>query len=126
MVLVSSASQGLAPREGLELLVLKMGHTRTLKEPRHGLQAGKSGYSHSQNANSSPRTQGALELGFEAKPKGQCGAPRAQIACDLDRRVEIDVTCAFQLPHVASATVSGQQNGRRLPLSLHCLPFILL
>ena len=39
-VLVSSASRGLAPREGLELLMSKMGHTRPLMEPYHGPQAG--------------------------------------------------------------------------------------
>ena len=36
---------------------------------------------HSQNADSSPRAQGALRLGFKAKPKGKHGAPRNPIAC---------------------------------------------
>jgi hypothetical protein len=53
------------------MLMLKMGRTRPLREPRHGPQAGKSGYPGSQNANSSPRAQGALGLGFQAKPKRQ-------------------------------------------------------
>ena len=81
---MSSASRGLAPREGLELLLLKLGHTEPLMEPRHGPQTGKSGYPHSQDADSSPRAQGALELGFKAKPKGKCGAPRAPSAYSLD------------------------------------------
>ena len=47
---MSSASRGLAPREGLESLLVKMGRTGPLAEPRRGLQAGKSGDPHSQNA----------------------------------------------------------------------------
>ena len=72
-----SAPRGLAPREGLECLLVKMGRTRPLVEPCCGPQAGKSGDPRSQNADSSPRAQGVLKLGFEAKPKGKCGAPRA-------------------------------------------------
>ena len=63
---------------------MKMGCAGPLVEPRHGTQAGKSGFPHSQDADSSPRAQGALGLGFEAKPKGKCGEPRALIACGLD------------------------------------------
>ena len=48
-VLVSSASRGLAPREGLVLKVLKVGHTRPSIGPCRGLQAGKSRYPSSQN-----------------------------------------------------------------------------
>ena len=47
---MSSASRGLAPREGLEWLLMKMGRTRPLVEPRPGPQAGKSGYPRSQDA----------------------------------------------------------------------------
>ena len=68
---MSSASRGSAPREGLECLLVKMGHTRLLVEPRRGPQAGKSGDPRSQDADSSPRAQGALILSFEAKPRGQ-------------------------------------------------------
>ena len=64
---MSSASRGLAPREGLECLLVKMGRTGPLAEPHRGPQAGKSGDPRSQNADSSPRAQGALGLGFEAK-----------------------------------------------------------
>ena len=46
---MSSASQGLTPREGLESLLVKMGRTGPLVEPRRGPQAGKSGDPHSQN-----------------------------------------------------------------------------
>ena len=69
-VLVSSTSRVLAPREGPELLISKLGYSRPSREPCGGPQAGNSGYPHSQNADSSSRAQGALELGFEAKPKG--------------------------------------------------------
>ena len=53
-------------------------------EPRGGLQAGKSGYPHIQNADSSPQAQGALGLGFQVKPKSKGGALRALTACGLD------------------------------------------
>ena len=65
-----SALRGLAPHEGLEWLLLKMGRTRPLVEPHTGPQAGKSRYPHSQDADNSPRAQGMLVHGFEAKPKG--------------------------------------------------------
>ena len=45
-----SASRGLAPREGLECLLVKMGRTGPLAEPCRGPQAGKSGDPRSQNA----------------------------------------------------------------------------
>ena len=48
-----------------------------------GLQAGKSGDPRSQDADSSPRTQGVLGVGLEAKPNVKCGALRAPIACGL-------------------------------------------
>ena len=100
-----SASRGLAPREGLECLLVKMGHTGPLVEPCRGPQAGKSGDLRSQDADSSPRAQGALGLGFEAKPMGKCGAPRAPTACGLSRCMAIDGTWVPSLPHAASATV---------------------
>ena len=81
---MSSASRGLVPHKGLECSLMRMGRIGLLVEPRHGPQAGKSGDPRSQNIDSSPRAQGALELGFEAKPKGKCGAPRAPTACGLD------------------------------------------
>ena len=80
---MSPALRGLAPREGIECLLMKMGHTRPLGEPRPGPQAGKSGDPRSQDADSSPQAQGALVLGFEAKPRGKCGAPRAPIVYGL-------------------------------------------
>ena len=67
----------------LNVLLVKMGRTGLLAQPRRGLQAGKSGDPHSQNADSSPRAQGALGLGFEAKPKVKYGAPQAPKACGL-------------------------------------------
>ena len=70
-------------------------------------QAGKSGDPRSQDADSSPRAQGTLELGFEAKPKGKYEAPRALTACGLGRLVAIDGAWASQLSHGASATVLG-------------------
>ena len=101
---MSPASGGLAPREGLECLLVKMGRTGPLAEPRRGPQAGKSRDPHSQNADSRPRAQGALGLGLEAKPKDKCGAPWAPIACGLGRCVAVDWTWASPLPHVVSAT----------------------
>ena len=100
------------PREAWPLArvlscLLKVGRTRPLEKPRCGPQAGKSGDPYSQNADSSPRAQCALGLGFEAKPKGKCGAPRALIACSVGRRVMIEGTWVPPLPHTASATVPG-------------------
>ena len=47
---MSSASRGLAPREGLECLLVKMCRMGPLAEPRRGPQAGKSRDPYSQNA----------------------------------------------------------------------------
>ena len=47
---MSSAPRGLAPREGLELVLMKMGHAGPPPEPRRRPQAGKSGDPRSQNA----------------------------------------------------------------------------
>ena len=63
---------------------MKMGRTGLLVEPWRGPQVAKYGYPHSKDAYSSPRAQGALGLGYKAKPKGKCGAPRAPMACGLD------------------------------------------
>ena len=104
---MSPASRGLAPREGLVLKVLQMGHTRPSMEPRRGPQASKSGYPSSQNADSSPRAQGTLGFGFEAKPRGKGEAPRAPIACEPSRRVAHDGTWVSPLPHATSATTQG-------------------
>ena len=60
---MSSAPRGLAPREGIELVLMKMGRAGPPLEPRRGPQAGKSGDPHSQNADISPRAQGAPGLG---------------------------------------------------------------
>ena len=78
---MSSASRGSAPREGLECFLMKMGRTGPLVEPRRGPQAGKSEDPRSQDADSSLWAQGPLGLGFEMKPKGKCGAPRAPSTC---------------------------------------------
>ena len=80
---MSSALRGLAPREGLGRLLVKTGCTGPRVEPRRGAQAGKSGDPRSQDADSSPRAQGALGLGFEAKPKGKGEAPQAPTARGL-------------------------------------------
>ena len=49
---MSSASRGLAPREGLDCLLGKMGCIGPLVGPRRGPQAGKSGDPRSQDADS--------------------------------------------------------------------------
>ena len=53
---MSSASRGLAPREGLECLLMKMGRMGPLVEPRRGPQAGKSGDPRSQDADNANST----------------------------------------------------------------------
>ena len=60
---MSSASRGLAPREGLECLLVKMGHTGPLADPRRGLQAGKSGDPRSQNADRRGANNSQFERG---------------------------------------------------------------
>ena len=47
---MSSASRGLAPREGLGSVLMKIGRAGPPFEPRHRPQAGKSGDPRSQNA----------------------------------------------------------------------------
>ena len=82
----------------LNALLMKMGRTGLLAQPHRRPHAGKSGDPRSQNADSSPRAQGALGLGFEAKPGVKYGAPRAAKACGLGRRVAVDWTWASPLP----------------------------
>src|SRR3954464_4025160 len=71
-------------------------------EPRRRPQAGKSGDPRSQNADSSPRAQGAPRLGRAGRQKGKGEAPRDLTACGLGRRVAVDWTWASLLPHDAS------------------------
>ena len=80
---MSSASRGLAPREGLELLLLKLCRTGPLMEPHHGPQVGKSGDPWSQDADSGPRAQGAHGLGLAEKRRDEHEASRALTACGL-------------------------------------------
>ena len=49
---MSSTPRGLATREGLELVLMKVGRAGPPLEPRHRPQAGKSGDPRSQNADS--------------------------------------------------------------------------
>ena len=49
---MSSALRCLAPREGLECLLVKKGHTGPVAEPHRGPHAGKSGDHRSQNTDS--------------------------------------------------------------------------
>ena len=67
----------------LDALLMKMVHIGLPVKPRRGPQAGKYGDPRSQNANHSPQAQGALGLGFEAKPKVKRGVPQAPKACGL-------------------------------------------
>ena len=87
-----------------ELELMKMGHAGPPLQPRRRPQAGKSGDPRSQNADSSPRAQGARELGLAEKRRGKREAPRAPTACGLGRRMAIDWTWATALPHDASVT----------------------
>ena len=56
------------PREGLELELMKMGRTGPPLEPRRRPQAGKSGYPHSQNADTLSilieQTSDAVDVNF--------------------------------------------------------------
>ena len=109
----------MAPREGLELELMKMGRTGPPLEPCRRPQAGKSGDPHSQNTDSSPRAQGAPGLGLAGKRRGKREAPRALTACGLGRRVAIDWTWVSVLPHDASATA-------RLDKSLHAEKLVMI
>ena len=91
---MSSTRRGFAPREGLELVLMKMGHAGPPLEPRRRPQAGKFGDPRSQNADSSPRAQGALGLGRAGRRKGKGEAPRALTASGLGRRVAVGWTRA--------------------------------
>ena len=116
---MSSAPRGLAPREGLELELMELGCIGPPLEPRRRPQAGKSGDPHSQNADSSPRAQGARGLGLAEKRRGKCEAPRAPTAYGLGLRMAIDCTWASPLPHDASATA-------RLDKSLHAEKWVMI
>ena len=62
---MSSTPRGSAPREGLELVLMKMGHAGPPLEPHRRLQAGKSGDPRSQNAdtnNLSNSTKASVEI----------------------------------------------------------------
>src|SRR3954466_5434990 len=78
---------------------MKMGHAGPPFESRRGRQGGKYGDPHSQNADSSPRAQGAHGLGRAERRKGKGEAPRAVTACGLGRRVVVDWTWAVLLAH---------------------------
>ena len=106
---MSSAPRGLAPREGLGFVLVKMGHAGPPFEPCRRPQAGKSGDPHAQNADSSPRAQGTLGLGRAKRRKGKGEAPRALTACGLGCHVAVDRTWAPPLPHGASVTARIRQ-----------------
>ena len=95
---MSSAPPGLAPREGLEFVLVKMGRAGPPFEPRRRPQAGKSGDPRSQNADSSPRAQGMPGLGRAGRRKGKGEVPRALTACGLGRCVAVDWTWVPQQP----------------------------
>ena len=114
-----SASRGLAPREGLECLLVKMGHMGPLAEPRHGPQAGKSGDPIPRTPTVAPGPKACSGLASRRSQKGKCRAPRATKACRLGRRVAVDWTWASPLPHAASATA-------RLDKSLHAKIWVMI
>ena len=91
------SSRGLAPREGLEQLVDQLGRTRPLVGARRGPQTGKSGYPGSQDADSSPRAQGARSwLWGEALAKDE--APWAPKGCGPGWRVTVGWDVVTPLP----------------------------
>ena len=73
-------------------MLVKMGHAGPPFEPRRRPQAGKSEDPRSENADSSPRAQGAPGLDHAGRRKGKSKAPRALTACGLGRRVAVDWT----------------------------------
>src|SRR3954462_4667396 len=75
-----------------------MGRAGPPFEPHHRPQAGKSGDPRSQNADSSPRAQGAPGLGRAGRRKGKGEAPRALTACGLGHRVAVDWTWVSPQP----------------------------
>ena len=76
---MSSASQGLAPREGLECLLVKMGRTRLLVEPRRGPQAGKSGDPVSRTPTVAPGPKARLNLASRRSQRAsaECRGPNS-------------------------------------------------
>ena len=61
---MSSAPRGLAPREGLGSVLMKMGRAGPLLEPRRRPQAGKSGDPRSQNADKGENDKG-IRINFD-------------------------------------------------------------
>ena len=127
---MSTAPRGLAPREGLGCVLMKMGRAGAPFEPRRRPQAGKSGDPLSQNADSSPWAQGASGLGRAERRKGKGEAPRALTACGLGRRVAVDWTWASPPPtaprqlhgldkslHAKRVMITCDRGGRRLALA---------
>ena len=64
---MSSALRGLAPREGLECLLVKMGRTGPLAEPRRGPQVGKPGDPRSQNTDTYKQKDCSDAIGSQIK-----------------------------------------------------------
>ena len=127
---MSSAPRGLAPRDGLGSVLVKMGRAGPPFEPRRRPQAGKSGDPRSQNADSSPRSQGAPGLRQAERRKGKCEAWRALTACGLGRCVVVDWTWAHPLTttpqqlhgfnkslHAKRVIITCGRGGRRLASS---------
>src|SRR3954467_9141025 len=83
----------------LSLVWMRRGRVGPPLEPRRRPQAGKSGDPRSQNADSSPRAQGAHELGRAERRKGKGEAPRALTAYGLGCRVAVDWTWAALFTH---------------------------
>ena len=112
----------MAPREGLGFVLVKMGRAGPPFEPRRRPQAGKSGDPRSQNADSSPRAQGAPGLGRAGRQKGKSKAPRALTAYGLGRRVAVDWTWAALFAHALLIL----RHARRTRSRTQPLPFLLL
>ena len=72
-----SASQGLAPREGLECLLVKVGRTGPLMDPRRGPQAGKFGDPHSKMLTVAPGPKARSDLSSRRSQRAsaECRGP---------------------------------------------------
>ena len=112
----------LGPSRGSWVCVDEDGPCWAPFEPRRRPQVGKSGDPHSQNADSSPRAQGAPGLGRAERRKGKREASWALTACGLGHRVEIDWTWAALFPHAPLIL----RHARRTRSRTQPLPFLLL
>ena len=128
---MSSASRGLAPRQCRECLLVKMGRTGPLVEPRLGPQAGKSGDPRSQNDDVAPGPKARSDLASRRSQRAsaECRGPQQPTALvdawRLIRRGRLRFpTLPRQLPDLTSPCcmqrkiiITCDRGGRRFAFS---------